>query len=74
MTPTLHPPIPMQSRVAFFQTASPLDGKEGVVKGVASVGIAFTYSVLMDEAVWLGAIEDFVDIVSITGSCLKVLP
>lgn len=72
MQPTLHLPIPMQARVVFFQTASPLDGKMGTVKGVASVGIAFTYSVLMDQPVWLAEIDDFVDIVSITGSCLKV--
>ena len=61
----------MQSRVTFVKTGSPLDGMTGTVKGVASTGIVFTYSVLMDEPVWAEAITDYVDIVSITGSCLQ---
>jgi hypothetical protein len=69
--PTMHPRIPMQTRVRFIKTESTLDGTEGVVKGVSSVGIAFTYSVLLDGNIFNPSIGEYVDIVSITGCCLE---
>lgn len=71
MVPVIHPVFKMQTRVRFIKTESPLDNMEGTIKGVSSVGISFTYSVLMDEPVFLEHIGEYVDIVSMTGSCLE---
>lgn len=72
--PTLHPPIPMQTRVKFIKTGSPtLEGRVGTVKGVSSSGIAFSYSVLLDQPIFSPAIGEDVEIVSIVGSCLETL-
>jgi hypothetical protein len=68
---TLTPQFPMQTKVKFIQTNSKLDGMTGTVKGVSSVGIAISYNVLLAFPIFNPEIEEYVEIVSIVGSCLE---
>jgi hypothetical protein len=49
--PSLHFPFKVGQRVKIRKTFSELDGKAGVISGIAAVHIAFSYIVKMDEKV-----------------------
>ncbi len=50
LTPTLHAPIPMESKVKFREDAGlkELSGRTGRVVGIAFKHVIFAYVVLMD--------------------------
>jgi hypothetical protein len=51
MKPSLHKPVPMESRVIVPKHYLDRDDVKGTVVGVASMHVIFTYIVLLDEPI-----------------------
>ena len=71
MEPTLHKPIPMETRVRFPRGLNPnaTDYQYGTVVGVASLHVLFTYIVLLDEP--MDSAEGRVRAVGVIGPLLE---
>lgn len=70
--PMLHPAIPMETKVLFKNTHSPLDGKTGVVAGISFIHVVSAYIVILDEPYFDAANNAYVRAISMVGSCLEV--
>jgi hypothetical protein len=50
LQPTLHKPVPLGSSVRIIETGS-LNGKTGIVAGIAWQHVIFVYIIILDEPI-----------------------